>query len=473
MQSTRTAVVQSLLEVTDIGSAGVLLALSYVTANFHSMPDGFSRFMETRITLPNIALGAAFLLSWHFLFHLFGVYDAAKSCCVRGELYRAFTASSCASLVALVFPVLSRSHAFGWVVVLHFWVAATSAVIAVRALRRTLEKHIVRDRRDIIILGSGPRALDFSREIQQKHSTNYRVLGFVDSPNGHHVPVDIQRAMLGSLENLDRIIMTRPVDQVLIALPVKSCYDSIQNAIAVCERAGVECQYLPDVFCSLASPEIGTLESQSIVRLKVVQDDYRILLKRFIDIVGAIVGLACFGLPMIVIAIAIKLTSPGPILFVHERYGLGKRRFLMYKFRTMVANAEALMPAIEHLNEAQGPVFKVRHDPRITPLGRILRKTSLDELPQLFNVLIGNMSLVGPRPLINRDVALFKDPWLMRRFSVKPGLTCLWQISGRSDTTFDQWIELDLKYIDSWSLTLDFSILVRTVPAVISCRGAV
>ena len=144
----------------------------------------------------------------------------------------------------------------------------------------------------------------------------------------------------------------------------------------------------------------------------------------------------------------------------------------MYKFRSMIADAERVLAEIEHLNEAQGPVFKIRNDPRITPIGQFLRQTSLDELPQLFNVVKGEMSLVGPRPLSSRDVALFDEPWLMRRFSVQPGLTCIWQVSGRSALSFDEWMALDLQYIDHWTLRLDFEILARTFPAVLRGRGA-
>jgi lipopolysaccharide/colanic/teichoic acid biosynthesis glycosyltransferase len=176
---------------------------------------------------------------------------------------------------------------------------------------------------------------------------------------------------------------------------------------------------------------------------------------------------------MAVVIVLIKFTSPGPVFFSQRRVGLNKRRFNLYKFRTMVVDAEKQMREIEHLNEASGPVFKIKNDPRITPLGRFLRKTSLDELPQLFNVLAGHMSLVGPRPLPVRDYEGFNEDWQRRRFSVKPGITCLWQVQGRSSISFEKWMELDLQYIDKWSLWLDFQILLQTIPAVLRGSGAV
>jgi lipopolysaccharide/colanic/teichoic acid biosynthesis glycosyltransferase len=197
------------------------------------------------------------------------------------------------------------------------------------------------------------------------------------------------------------------------------------------------------------------------------------LVKRAMDLVGGAVGLTMLAPVMIVIAIAIKLSGgPGPVIFSQQRFGLNKRRFSMYKFRTMVIGAEALQAGLETRNEASGPVFKIRDDPRVTPLGRFLRRMSLDELPQLFNVVRGDMSLVGPRPLPVRDVHKFSESWLMRRFSVPPGVTGLWQISGRSDLEFDRWVMLDLEYIDGWSLGLDLQILAKTVPAVLWGRGA-
>jgi len=176
---------------------------------------------------------------------------------------------------------------------------------------------------------------------------------------------------------------------------------------------------------------------------------------------------------LIVVALLVRLTSAGPVFFVQERYGLNRKRFPMFKFRSMTVDAEARQAGLEQRNEAAGPVFKLKADPRVTPVGAFLRRTSIDELPQLFNVLRGEMSLVGPRPLPLRDVSRFQEPWLLRRFSVRPGLTCLWQINGRSTASFDLWVAQDLAYIDKWSLGLDLKILLMTIPAVVKGVGAV
>jgi lipopolysaccharide/colanic/teichoic acid biosynthesis glycosyltransferase len=177
--------------------------------------------------------------------------------------------------------------------------------------------------------------------------------------------------------------------------------------------------------------------------------------------------------PLLVItAMAIKLTSPGPVFFLQERIGLNKRRFKIFKFRTMIPNAEKMMSQLEKQNEVTGPVFKMKNDPRITRIGKFLRRSSIDELPQLLNVLTGDMSLVGPRPLPVRDYEGFNEDWQRRRFSVKPGITCLWQVNGRSGISFNQWMLLDLQYMDEWSLWLDCKILAKTIPAVLRGSGA-
>jgi exopolysaccharide biosynthesis polyprenyl glycosylphosphotransferase len=196
------------------------------------------------------------------------------------------------------------------------------------------------------------------------------------------------------------------------------------------------------------------------------------MVKRVIDFTVSLMMLVILSPLMLAAALLISVSSPGAVIFSQERLGLNKRRFRLFKFRTMVPDAEKRQADLEKLNEASGPVFKITDDPRITPLGKFLRKTSIDELPQLFNVLKGDMSLVGPRPLPVRDYEGFHHDWHRRRFSVKPGITCFWQIRGRSSIPFEQWMELDMQYIDRWSLWLDFEILLGTIPAVLKGSGA-
>jgi len=203
-----------------------------------------------------------------------------------------------------------------------------------------------------------------------------------------------------------------------------------------------------------------------------ISEGWQLILKRVIDFTIALLALILLSPVLLLTATAIALTSPGPVLFVQRRVGLHKREFPVYKFRTMVLDAEKRLRDLEHLNEVSGPVFKITKDPRITSVGRFLRKTSIDELPQLINVLTGDMSLVGPRPLPIRDYEGFNEDWQRRRFSVRPGITCLWQVSGRSSIPFEKWMELDLQYIDGWSLWLDMRILLQTIPAVLKGEGA-
>jgi exopolysaccharide biosynthesis polyprenyl glycosylphosphotransferase len=223
---------------------------------------------------------------------------------------------------------------------------------------------------------------------------------------------------------------------------------------------------------TVAFPRYDAQGDRAFVAMQVVPDGYRLVVKRAIDLVGGAAGLVLFAPLMLIVAAAIKLTSPGPIVYPQDRCGLGRRPFRMYKFRSMYTDADKLQDSLEERNEANGPVFKIRDDPRVTPLGRLLRKSSIDELPQFWNVLRGDMSLVGPRPLPWRDVRRITRPSDMRRFSMRPGITCLWQVQGRCNIDFERWVELDLEYIDNWSLALDALILAKTIPAVVSGKGA-
>jgi exopolysaccharide biosynthesis polyprenyl glycosylphosphotransferase len=264
------------------------------------------------------------------------------------------------------------------------------------------------------------------------------------------------------------------VDEVSFYLPFGSFYRHYSEAANLCEQHGITMRFNSDIFGSKNTRwRAEEFDGDHYVATYTLHNElWPYIIKRFLDITVAAFALVLFAPVLLIAAIGIKVTSPGPVFFLQERIGINKRRFKIYKFRTMVPNAEKLMSALEKDNEAGGPVFKMKNDPRVTRFGKALRKSSIDELPQLFNVLKGDMSLVGPRPLPIRDYEGFNEDWQRRRFSVKPGITCLWQVNGRSGISFDQWMLLDLQYMDEWSLWLDLKILAKTVPAVIKGEGA-
>ncbi|MQA28754.1 MAG: exopolysaccharide biosynthesis polyprenyl glycosylphosphotransferase [Luteitalea sp.] len=351
------------------------------------------------------------------------------------------------------------------------WITTIVATIALREVRRRIVLGRRTERR-VLIIGTGVRALTLWRTLLQDARADYEIAGFVDTADSTPASPEIAGQCIGTLDDLESILMHHAIDEVCVVLPVKSQYLAIQDALLVCERVGVRTKYQADLFNShVAWPRYDDPHSPTVT-MHVVPDDHRLTVKRIFDLTGAAAALVVLSPLMLAAALAVKVTSPGPVLFSQERFGLNRRRFAMLKFRTMVADAERLQGALEERNEANGPVFKIAADPRITPIGRFLRRTSIDELPQLFNILRGDMAIVGPRPLPVRDVRRFTRASDMRRFSVRPGLTCLWQVSGRSNLSFDEWIKLDLRYIDGWSLALDFLILLRTVPAVIRGTGA-
>ena len=322
-------------------------------------------------------------------------------------------------------------------------------------------------KREVLIIGSGRGAQAAFAEIVD--SPVYNVVGVLD--DAFVGTGEMRDRYLGGLDLLDTLLKENPVSIVFCTLPVKSMYEPIQQVIAVCERFGVEVRHSSHLFqTTIAKLERNAGAKYSI--LSMVRHDSTRYAKRALDIAGAASLLLLASPVLIGAAIAIKLTSPGPIFFSQDRYGLHRRRFRMFKLRSMVVNAEVLQAKLEHQNELGGPVFKIKQDPRITKVGALLRKTSIDELPQLWNVLAGDMSLVGPRPLAVRDVLKIEDSAQLRRFSVLPGITCIWQMSGRNNTDFANWIRQDLEYIDSWSLGLDLKILLGTVPAVLWGKGA-
>jgi exopolysaccharide biosynthesis polyprenyl glycosylphosphotransferase len=277
-----------------------------------------------------------------------------------------------------------------------------------------------------------------------------------------------------SLEQLAQMLHEHSANGVIISAR-HTHFEQVENAIKTCELEGIEAWLVADFFgTQISRARFDELFGYPLLVFRTTPEtSWQSVAKQLMDFLGALLLLIVLSWLFAIVAILIKFTSPGPVFFRQQRSGLNGSPFTLYKFRTMVSNAEQFKHELEAMNEMSGPVFKVTNDPRVTPMGRLLRKYSLDELPQLFNVLRTEMSLVGPRPLPVDEVKRFENLAHRRRLSVKPGLTCLWQISGRNQISdFKEWVRLDLEYIDNWSLWLDLKILVRTIPAVLVGTGA-
>jgi len=289
--------------------------------------------------------------------------------------------------------------------------------------------------------------------------------------NGIHV--------IGTIDHLEKILREEIVDELIFAMPLKEIGDIVKY-IVMAKQTGVVIRIVPDwyLYNIMYQPGIGTVTFEPFLKLPTMiltatqSRQEKLLIKSFFDYIFAGIVMV-LAIPLfLVIFCAIKLSSKGPIFFKQERYGLNGRSFLLYKFRTMVVDAEARRQELEALNETDGPAFKIKKDPRIIPfVGTLLRKTSLDELPQLINVLKGEMSLIGPRPPIPAEVKEY-ELWQLRRLSMKPGITGLWQcIPRRNEVSFEDWVKMDLSYIDTWSLWLDFKILLKTAKVVFAGAG--
>ena len=368
-------------------------------------------------------------------------------------------------------PFLSRT----WFIL--FAVLSALLLLAEKIMVRVLARY-VRSKglnyRTILIVGTGRRALEIAGLIRNHKYWGYKILGFVS--DGHRLSNGwASYRVWGNVPDLKKILespKTEPIDEIVFAVTRKKL-DEMKQIFLMCEELGIRTRVAMNFFQNrVARLEVEELEGVPFLTFTTTpSNETHLAMKRLLDVCVSMLILA-LSLPIILFAaIAIRLTSPGSVFFKQERLGLNGRIFTLYKFRTMIEDAHRRREEVSHLNEMNGPVFKSKADPRVTPVGRFLRKFSLDELPQLWNVLKGDMSLVGPRPPIPEEVESYHR-WHRRRLSMKPGLTCLWQVSGRNNVDFDRWMELDLQYIDNWSPTLDLKILLRTIPAVLTGKGA-
>jgi exopolysaccharide biosynthesis polyprenyl glycosylphosphotransferase len=431
-----------------------------------------------RIKILNFALFIALIFVWRAILSLFSLYQSWRLSSRWREVFNVIKATILGSILVYVAATLISIELVNLSFIAIFWIANVILMIVGRlALRWGLGwiRRRGRNLRCMLIAGTNNRAIAFARKIESRPELGYRISGFVDWV-WEGVP-DFQKSgyqIVTDLDGFPSYLREHVVDEVVISLPLKSQYRTASRIAALSEEQGIVVRYLPDIF-DLKSSHMKTvsLEGLSLVsNYTGAMEGWQVEMKRLLDILISGIALLVF-LPFFpIIAAAIKVTSSGPVFFVQERIGLSKRRFRVYKFRTMVLDAEKKQADLESLNEVSGPVFKIKKDPRITPIGKILRTLSIDEVPQLFNVLKGDMSLVGPRPLPVRDYNGFSEDWHRRRFIVRPGITCLWQVNGRSSLPFDRWMELDMEYIDKWSLWLDLKILAKTFPSVLRGSGA-
>ena len=469
--------IKQVARVFDLCTLFVSFLVATITLYSSSNGVTLTEFMALRIKLTNCLLFAGILGALHSLFVVCGLYASKRLTTLWFEIFEVCKAVSLASgflfFSARAFHMWMVTPAF----VLVFWAFSTFVMVSSRlgahlllvALRRR-----GRNTRFILIVGTNERAIEFARGITGRPELGYRIAGFVDDDwSGIEKFESTGYTRCCTFSGLAHFLRHNVVDEAAIYLPLRSYYENADQLVALCEQHGIALRFDAQIFRSRISHSHARYSDEGAqAGFAGSPGTWPALVKRVLDFALSLLLVVLTAPLLLVVAVLIKCTSPGPVLFRQTRVGLNKRQFRIFKFRTMIPNAEQIQDELLPLNEMTGPVFKITKDPRVTAFGSVLRRTSIDELPQLLNVLNGDMSLVGPRAMSLRDYQLFNQDWQRRRFSVKPGITCLWQINGRSSVPFDKWMELDMQYIDKWSLWLDFKILARTLPAVLRGTGA-
>ena len=392
-----------------------------------------------------------------------GFYNRPLLYSRRTMLWQLFKGCLFMTLGVIVVLFLARTSVARWVVPWFGGISFTLVLLKEEFIRFLLRSKMAQAqaRRRFILVGNKEDTLEMRKQLQAK------------SLEEIEVTAELSLAEV-SVARFVSLLHEHAVNGVILS-GRHSSFDQIEEAVRACELEGVEAWLVADFFkMQISRASFDDLYGWPVLVFRSTPEaSWQSVLKMVLDYVGALLLLIILAVPLSIIALLVKFTSPGPILFRQKRSGLNGQPFTIFKFRTMVSNAEQLKAELSAMNEMTGPVFKVSQDPRITSIGRLLRKFSVDEFPQLLNVLKGEMSLVGPRPLPVDEVRQFYDLAHRRRLSVKPGLTCLWQISGRNNVNdFKDWVRLDLEYIDNWSLWLDIKILWLTVPIVLTGTGA-
>jgi exopolysaccharide biosynthesis polyprenyl glycosylphosphotransferase len=442
--------------------------------------QGWERLWNGTFTLVDVEKMLILGIGWILIFDYFIRYKSDRLVAINTQIKNLIKATSCASLFLLfVFAVFSPKNIEVLNIVIFFIIVTLVGILSRLLLRLTLlsARRSGYNYRFLLIVGVNERACEIAHKLNRKRELGYKIVGFVAESattlQQWKTRNDESWKILGVLRDLRSILTEERVDEIMVCLPADARFSDISMIVQHARDLGIVVRLMPNFADGnlLRNMYIEEFDDEYVVTLFREQLLMQLLLKRLLDAtVSLVVLIALFPL-MVVVAILIKLTSPGPVFFSQKRVGMNQRQFKLYKFRSMVADAEERKHELQHLNERDGPAFKIQNDPRTTRIGQFIRKTSIDELPQLFNVLSGEMSLVGPRPPLPEEVKRYE--WLFRkRLSVKPGVTCIWQISGRNNVTFDRWMKMDHEYIENWSLWLDLKILLKTIPAVLFSRGA-
>ncbi|MCL4829656.1 MAG: undecaprenyl-phosphate glucose phosphotransferase [Caldilinea sp.] len=461
-----------------VGSDALLILAAFVTAYglryqlqlFIAVDPAFQ--LPLTSYLPQVLLLVVFLL---IAFRFSQVYPYQPGRSWVEETWRIATAATAGVIILIAVNLLFRPMLYSRLVFLYTAILVTLYLGVSRLLIMMARSHL-RDYdigvRRVLLIGAGDVGRMVMRTLAARPDYGWKLVGFLDD-NPAKSSTDVGRfKALGPIENASEVMAAYDIQRVIICLPWQT-HRTIQRLLRECEQMQVDAYVVPDLF-QLTKNQMKVQELNGIPLIStrdISIQGWNLVLKRAFDlVVGA--SMAVVSLPLLlVIAAAIRLDTPGPIIFKQTRVGKNGKEFSCFKFRSMVHNADDLRSQVAELNESTGPLFKIRNDPRLTRVGRFIRRYSLDELPQLLNVLRGEMSLIGPRPNLPEEVAQYQE-WMKKRLSVSPGLTGLWQVSGRSNLTFDEMVLLDIYYVENWSMGLDASILLRSVPAVLRATGA-
>jgi exopolysaccharide biosynthesis polyprenyl glycosylphosphotransferase len=415
------------------------------------------------------------VLGWVIIFNSIIHYDANRFTTLMSSIWAFVKAAACSAFLLFVIGESLSISKLPSRVILLFWATITLIGIASRVVLRWILTAVRKSGfncRHVVFVGTDTHALDLARNIESHPELGCRVVGFISDGTTPDTTVGTW-PVVGSIAGIKEFLETKSVDEAIICLSLKDQFQHIYHVFELCRELGVVVRLIPresdlKVLTRLQIESFGDFRVITFFREKLL---LQLLLKRIMDVLVSATALFLLSPLMIVIGLIIKFGSPGPVFFIQERVGMNRRKFKLLKFRSMVADAEKRKKDLAALNEMDGPVFKVRNDPRVTPIGRFIRKTSIDELPQLINVLKGEMALVGPRPPLPDEVDQYE--WLhRRRLSIKPGITCLWQVNGRNSVPFGEWMEMDKEYVENWSIWLDIKILLRTLPVVLLGHGA-